>query len=270
MKRSRTKSKSTRHSYDIESGTREALAYDSLKSVNSENDYNKFASTEMMLYRITSSLATLCAGLTLWLGYKRAYEIDIFFGIIAMGFAFGLKEISVDDNEHSQYSISQKLKEVITESINFLVTNKKARAIMFLNALIGAVSTLVLFFLQAKLPLAGLNEALLGPALFVMGLGAAFGAKIVEYFPKLRYRKFILFSGLGVLFAFCMVFTGNPYVMIVGGCVGSFVDDFLEVRTDVILNDMIPSGQRATLISVSSFTFSLVMIVMSTLMGSIM
>lgn len=96
-----------------------------------------------------------------------------------MGFAFGLKEISVDDNEHSQYSISQKLKEVITESINFLVTNKKARAIMFLNALIGAVSTLVLFFLQAKLPLAGLNEALLGPALFVMGLGAAFGAKIV-------------------------------------------------------------------------------------------
>lgn len=148
-----------------------------------------------------------------------------------MGFAFGLKEISVDDNEHSQYSISQKLKEVITESINFLVTNKKARAIMFLNALIGAVSTLVLFFLQAKLPLAGLNEALLGPALFVMGLGAAFGAKIVEYFPKLRYRKFILFSGLGVLFAFCMVFTGNPYVMIVGGGVGSFVDDFLEVRT---------------------------------------
>ena len=79
MKRSRTKSKSTRHSYDIESGTREALAYDSLKSVNSENDYNKFASTEMMLYRITSSLATLCVGLTLWLGYKRAYEIDIFF-----------------------------------------------------------------------------------------------------------------------------------------------------------------------------------------------
>ena len=36
------------------------------------------------------------------------------------------------------------------------------------------------------------------------------------------------------------------------------------------VNDMIPSEQRATLISVNSFTFSLVMIVMSTLMGSIM
>lgn len=36
-------------SYNLESGTREALAYNSLKSVNRENDYNKFASTEMML-----------------------------------------------------------------------------------------------------------------------------------------------------------------------------------------------------------------------------
>ena len=51
---------------------------------------------------------------------------------------------------------------------------------------------------------------------------------------------------------------------------GALSDDFLEVRTDVLLNEMIPSGQRATLISVSSFLFSVVMIVMSTLIGWIM
>lgn len=256
-------------SYNLESGTREALAYDSLKSVNHEDNYNKFASTEMMLYRITSSLATLCAGLGLWLGYKRAYAIDILFGLIAMGIALSLNEISVV-HEKKIDSIGQKFKEVIVESFGFLATNRKARVIMILNAFIGAVSTLVLFFLQAKLPLEGLDDALLGPALFIMGLGAAFGAKTVEYVPKLRYHKFILFSSIGVMFAFCMTFTGDPYVMILGGFVGSFADDFLEVRTDVILNDMIPSGQRATLISVSSFTFSIVMIVMSTFMGSIM
>mgnify|MGYP005962713011 FL=1 len=256
-------------SYNLESGTREALAYDSLKSVNQENDYNKFASTEMMLYRLTGSLATLCAGFGLWLGYKRAYVIDIFFGLIATGFALSLKEISIE-SEKEILSIKQKWKEVISESWTFLAANKRAREIIFLNAVIGAVSTLVLFFLQAKLPLEGLKDTLLGPALFIMGLGAAFGAKAVAFVPGLRYRKFILFSGIGVLCAFGMIFTGNPYMMILGGFIGSFADDFLEVRTDVILNDMIPSGQRATLISVSSFTFSLVMIVMSTLMGIIM
>lgn len=287
-------------SYNLESGTIEALAYDSLKSVKQEEKYNRYASTEMMIYRITSSTATLCAGVALWLGYKKAYAIDIFFGMIALGIVCSLREISgfsgadgeptspqTDEHNKEQMSeekrermnkqennkkirISERLQNVITESWRFMKSNRKARGIMIVNALIGAVSTLVLFFLQAKLPLAGLNEALLGPALFVMGLGAALGAKVVGYFPNWKYKKYIILSGIGVLFAFGMTFSGNPYLMILGGFAGSFADDFLEVSTDILLNDMIPSEQRATLISVNSFTFSLVMIVMSTLMGSIM
>ena len=81
-------------SYNLESGTIEALAYDSLKSVRQEKKYNRYASTEMMLYRITSSTATLCAGVALWLGYKKAYAIDIFFGMIALGIVCSLREIS--------------------------------------------------------------------------------------------------------------------------------------------------------------------------------
>ena len=269
-------------SYNLESGTREALAYDSLKFAGQEEKYNKFASTEMMLYRITSSTATLCAGFALWLGYRKAYAFDIVFSLIAIGIACSLNEVSVSNDENTDNKennnpnanknakIVYRLKNVITESWHFMITNKKARSIMVINALIGAVSTLVLFFLQAKLPLAGLNDALLGPALFVMGLGAAFGAKAAGFFPKLKYKKYIIISCIGVAFAFAMVFTELPYIMILGGFVGSFFDDFIEVRTDIILNEMIPSEQRATLISVNSFMFSLVMIVMSTLMGSIM
>lgn len=269
-------------SYNLESGTREALAYDSLKFAGQEEKYNKFASTEMMLYRITSSTATLCAGFALWLGYRKAYAFDILFSLIAIGIACSLREVYVSNDENTDNTennnpnankdtkIGNRLKNVITESWRFMITNKKARSIMVINALIGAVSTLVLFFLQAKLPLAGLNDALLGPALFVMGLGAAFGAKAAGFFPKLKYKKYIIISSIGVIFAFAMIFTELPYVMILGGFAGSFFDDFVEVRTDIILNEMIPSEQRATLISVNSFMFSIVMIVMSTLMGSIM
>ena len=269
-------------SYNLESGTREALAYDSLKFAGQEEKYNKFASTEMMLYRITSSTATLCAGFALWLGYRKAYAFDIVFSLIAIGIACSLNEVSVSNDENTDNKennnpnanknakIVYRLKNVVTESWHVMIINKKVRSIMVINALIGAVSTLVLFFLQAKLPLAGLNDALLGPALFVMGLGAAFGAKAAGFFPKWKYKKYIIISCIGVAFAFAMVFTELPYIMILGGFVGSFFDDFIEVRTDIILNEMIPSEQRATLISVNSFMFSLVMIVMSTLMGSIM
>ena len=223
-----------------------------------------------------------CKGFALWLGYRKAYAFDIVFSLIAIGIACSLNEVSVSNDENTDNKennnpnanknakIVYRLKNVITESWHFMITNKKARSIMVINAIIGAVSTLVLFFLQAKLPLAGLNDALLGPALFVMGLGAAFGAKAAGFFPKWKYKKYIIISCIGVAFAFTMVFTELPYIMILGGFVGSFFDDFIEVRTDIILNEMIPSEQRATLISVNSFMFSLVMIVMSTLMGSIM
>lgn len=278
-------------SYNLESGTREALAYDSLESVGQEKQYNDFASKEMMLYRITTSTATLCAGIALGLGYRKAYAVDMVFNLIALGIACSLKEVFMGTPQevfkseetywknatcvHSNGSdkmdvIRDQFKNVVSESWYFMVSNRKARKIMIVNALIGAVSTLVLFFLQAKLPLVGLNNVLLGPALFVMGLGAALGAKVVGYFPTWKYKKYVILSGIGVLFAFAMTFTGNPFVMILGGFAGSFADDFLEVRTDVILNDMIPSEQRATLISVNSFTFSLTMIVLATFMGSIM
>ena len=167
-------------------------------------------------------------------------------------------------------SVGQEIVSVVQESWQFLVREKKARNIMLVNALIGAVSTLVLFFLQAKLPLTGMNSALLGPALFVMGLGAALGSRMTAYFHKYRYRTILLFGTIGVLFAFLMSFTGLPALMVFGGFVGSFSDDFLEVRTDILLNDMIPSRQRATLMSVNSFVFSMIMIVLSTVFGWIM
>ena len=69
---------------------------------------------------------------------------------------------------------------------------------MIVNSLIGAVSTLVLFFLQAKLPMAGLNSLALGPALFIMGLGAVAGARMVAYFPQYSYKKLLILSAFGV------------------------------------------------------------------------
>ena len=73
-----------------------------------------------------------------------------------------------------------------------------------------------------------------------------------------------------VIVSFLLAFTKSPAFMICGGFVGAFADDFLEVRTDVLINEMISSDQRATLISVNSFIFSIVMIVLSTWMGWIM
>jgi MFS family permease len=257
-------------SYNLASGTREALAYDSLKAAGQEDRYNRYASTEMMLYRITNSTATLCAGLALWLGCRRAYAVDMVFGLAAVGIASGLTEVEQETIEKNDNTMIAQTKNVITESWHFLQQNRRARIIIILNALVGSISTLLLFFLQAKLPQAGLSNAMLGPILFVMGLGAALGAKVTSLFPDSKFKNIFPVSAGAVCIAFALSFTGQYYVMAAGGFIGAFADDFLEVRADVILNEMIPSEQRATLVSVSSFVFSVVMIGLATLLGWVM
>ena len=150
-----------------------------------------------------------------------------------------------------------------------LKNNSKVRLIILFNAAIGAVSILVLFFLQAKLPKMGIDNVLFGPALFVMGLGAAVGAKAVEYVKPSRYRYIGLISLLCVTFAFAMAFSGSIILAVIGGFIGAFGDNYIEVRTDVMLNNMIPSKQRATLMSVNSFVFSVVMIILSPIFGAL-
>ena len=48
---------------------------------------------------------------------------------------------------------------------------------------------------------------------------------------------------------------------------GAMADDALQVRTNTRLQNMFPSENRATLISMESFAFSIIMIVLSPLAG---
>lgn len=61
--------------------------------------------------------------------------------------------------------------------------------------------------------------------------------------------------------------SGRYLLMTAGGFAAALSDDALQVRTNTILQDMFPSEQRATLISMESFTFSMIMIVLSPLAG---
>lgn len=229
----------------------------------------------MMLYRVNNSTATLCAGFALAVGYKIAYMMDVTVGLVALYFACRLMEVPACQVENkdipndvlTKETLCVRIYHCIKESVLFIKNNRRARVIIFLNALIGAVATLMLFFLRAKFPLVGLPNLLLGPALFLMGLGAALDSKLVSAFSHKKYVNILAFSTFGIALAMISMFTGNPYVMCVGGFVASFSDDFLEVRTDIVLNHMIPSEQRATLVSICSFTFSIVMFFLSPIMG---
>lgn len=250
------------------SGSGDALAYDSLKTVGQEGTYDRYESNQLIIYRLCSGISTLCAGFALIIGYRTAYAVGIVTSLVRILILSSLKEIRTDGSGLEAASSALKaLLNCFRDSLHFLRKETRAFLLMMTNSLVGAADILLLFFLQAKLTAAGLPDKWLGPALFVMHLGGLFGARIILRFKKQNYRTIFMVTALLVLAGILLEHSGLPLLMAAGGFIAALADDALQVRTNTRLQNMFPSEQRATLISIESFTFSIIMIVLSPLAG---
>ena len=93
------------------------------------------------------------------------------------------------------------------------------------------------------------------------------GLLLAVRLDRLAYGRAALLTGAGV--AVCAFFARGTFlpVLIASGLAAGLLDDALQLVSDKRLNDRFPSAQRATLVSVSSMTFSLFMIPLSPLFG---
>ncbi|MCR5213899.1 MAG: MFS transporter [Eubacterium sp.] len=263
-------------SYNFASGSGDALAYDSMKIFNKESGYERYSSNQFIIFRVVSGISTMCAGVALMIGYRGAYLISAAMNLITLFFTTRLVEARVDSEENTlnkelnSNSLSVIFKNMIRffdDSLHFLRKNTKATRLMFLNSFVGAIDVLLLFFLQSKIRDTGLNNLYLGAALFIMQLGGIVGARLIVKAKKARYVSVFIICTLGVMAGVLLEHTGIAILMVLGGFLSSMADDAIEIRTGAKLQEMFPSDQRATLLSVSSFTFSVIMIVLSPLAG---
>lgn len=254
--------------YNFASGAREALAYDSLKMCGHEERYMEYSSADLIIYRIGNAGAILSAGLALWIGYKKAYLLDAVLGIACLCASFQLEEIQLNPDSFTG-SISIRILQCFRESFAFLTRNLRTLGLMLWNSLVGAIATLTVFFLQASLPLCGIPNTMLGPCLFIISLGGAVGARLVMKAAHWTYGHMSFICVTGILLGTLLGLSKLPLLMVAGGFLSGLNDDMLQVRTDAILNDRFHSAQRATLISLSSLCFSVVMILLSPAAGFI-
>ncbi|MBR1911515.1 MAG: MFS transporter [Treponema sp.] len=252
--------------YNLSSGSGDALAYDSLKSVGKESLFEKYASNQMILYRSCEGLSTLLAGLSLAVGYRIAYATGVVFGLAQLAVLASLTEVRIEEQK-KEMNLWAEIFHCFRQSFLFLKDARKALVLMFSNSLVGALDILLLFFLQAKLPLAGIPVWALGIALLVMQAGGMLGARVILCIKNVRYRIIFAVAASVILLGIAMEHSGLYAVMTLGGFLSALSDDALQIRTNAILQDMFPSEQRATLISIESFTFSVIMIVFSPLAG---
>lgn len=78
--------------YNLASGTREALTYDSLVQGGAEGAYLRISSLQNSLWRLASGLSTLCAGLAVAIGYQAGYAADALLALAGLLLAGSLAE----------------------------------------------------------------------------------------------------------------------------------------------------------------------------------
>ena len=253
--------------YNFASGAREALAYESLKQCGQQSAYEQFAVNDTTRWRNGTALSTLCTGAALWIGPRAAYGVDLALGLLGLWPAMQLQEPK--NSSCGDGSMVQRIGVAVKESVCFMVHSPRALRLMFGNALIGSVATMLLYLLQARLPVMGIPDGLLGPVLFLLGLSGTLGLQIARLTGRLRYRLVVVLCGTGVLTGTLLAATSWLPAVLAGGFLAGTLGDLMDVCSDVMLNEMVPSSRRATLVSVSSLVFSFVMLTVAPLLGAL-
>ena len=221
--------------YNMLSGTAEALIYDSLKMAGREKDYIKVdanASICMKIATALGSLASLLAGVLRYAGYYLADAVSALLSALA---AARLEEPIVTDEQaarerHTLRELPARLRVHILDSADCLRGSVLARRLIAADAVISLPSYLTSMFVQQRLTEQG------------------------------RAMEWLFLPGLLAGAAPAWACAAGP--MLVQGALAVW---FLHSMQR--LNEAISSDRRATLISVDSMTYSLLMIPASPMLG---
>lgn len=258
--------------YNLSSGTREALTYDSLTLHGFQDRYLRMSSAQLILYRAGAAMAMLCAGWAVTAGHRICYALDAAGALVCLLLAAGLWEAEVTRQQRCRPRLSLtalpgQMGNYLRTALNFLRRQPKVGLCMLASALIGSCATLLLFFLQDGLPAAGADTSQLGLLLVLLQLGSVAGARAGLRLSRLPLSRLFLLCAAGVAAGTALCATGSVHLLTLGGFCAGLFDEACNLVVDAKLNDTFPSDQRATLVSVQSLTYSLVMIILSPLAG---
>lgn len=256
-------------SYNLASGTGEAITYDSLLQAGRAEDYERVAGRMGVFYRVAATGCTLCTGASLVLGWRLAYLTDFAAALAGLALALTLTEPPCgQDAPVTLREFWPRLRRHVADTGAFLYRHPAALAKMLLDGVCGCCAYFGGQLLQPRLMELGLASGWMGPVLALMPLAGAAGAVLADRM-KGRFSAMALLCAGGI--GLSLALAGLPVLglTLAAGAAVTFWDGVLEVKMTARLNREFPSDRRATLVSVQSMAYSLAMLPVSPLAGAL-
>lgn len=256
------------------SGTFTALVYDSLKTEGREDEYIQVSANSSQISMLANAIGSLASLLKRFLGFAGFYLLSAAFeGVSTAALALMEEPIvtkaQASREKHPLHALPEQFRQLVRDSLHVLHTCPMAVKLIVSSAVVSVPSYLTKMFLQQRLIELGWPTELLFLPLLLGGLacvaGTEIGRRVRCRSMRRLYTACALLCGVGTL----LVGAAPAWGGILGMMLVQGVLEVYLLHESQKLNDAIPSDQRATLISVDSMAYSLLMIPASPLVGAV-
>lgn len=254
-------------SYNLESGAGDALIYDSLKEIGEEDRYMKISGNKEVFYQTAGIISFLLGGYLAVRSYDIAFALTIIIGIITLIQSLTFKEPGIGKLDKSDEDENIFIKQ-LKDSIKVMMKNPRIISLIVFLEVIMVFCTCIFFYFQNYLKGNGYNEAAIGIIYALSSLAAALSAPMVHKIEK-RIREQGILIMIPITSAACIwgiALSRYHYLFFI---LLMLTESIIFVATSDYINKMIPSENRATILSFSSMVFSFFMITLFPLIGLI-
>jgi len=255
-------------SYNLESGAGEALVYDSLKQLNIEKDYMKVAGRQEISYQLGQVVCFVLGGFLATINYNYVFYLTLFFILITIIQSLSFYEPQYEKNSIENKKIKTILLDQVKQSIQVIKENKKIGFFIIFTQIILAFGTSLFYYLQNYLKANNRSEFFIGIIFAISALVGAFTSSQTFKLEKIIKEKGILMilPFFSVACIWLIALTSYPYVFYI---IMMAVEGIIFVAMSDYINKLIPSKNRATILSLASMVFSVFMIIIFPIIGKI-
>ena len=290
--------------FNLASGTQEAIVYDSLLEGKCEDRYKKVWANMSVIGRVAQAAACAASPIAIAMGYRYTYLVMGILGCGTVLSAAGMKEpvlnpekcpeslksretegeaiekttgkvagkISRADHRdirvNDLWDIIKKVRQHIIDTAIFIREHPRTMCKLLADAAVACPCYLLMMYLQNHLVECGWPKAWIGMPILLIPLAGAIGDWIAAKNKSSLFRAMLvcgIASGIGT----CLAGSKILLVTLSGACIARMCEGFSEIIVSENTNREFTSEQRATLVSIDSMFYSVLMVVASPLTGVI-
>lgn len=252
---------------NLNSGSEEALVYDSMKTAGQEERYMRVCGRLNMIIEVSQGIATVAGGILAEFSYFWCYSACLVIAVLALVPVLLMVEAPYTDETKKRLTMREMVAVHFRTCFEILRSDRRILKLIVYYSVIFASETMLFFYSQQYYYELGYNKIQISLILLVIGGVSCIGAVMSERIYAALGNKTAQIGACVIAAAFLAYGFQNLIVSVMAFTAAGFFNSVLYPIQSKQLNSLIPSGQRATLISVNSMFFSVAMILLFPLTG---